>query len=257
MYRFRCGASLATCLILGACASAPSPDATNSFSAREVALSAGSGALEAELDPLLAAHDYVGLGKKVEGALGGPDDALRLRTVNWLALKQSHGETDSIYIAQLYTVGLGEMAVHSQEPGRTEWFKDAASAYARTFIVLLSESGQCADSIAVDARLGQVSHTLSFIQPVLAHFSPADRDAAVRSALVLATLTFRKRYPDDWLCRGRDGGPAKFNRYEVWGPRYGAALENAAKGMFHDDAPKAPTPALLLRKNPEIAALYR
>jgi hypothetical protein len=225
-------------------------------SAREEALSADSGAQEAELDRLLSSTDYAAVSARVERALGGADDALRLRILNWLALKQSHGQTDSVYIAQLYAVGLVAMATHAQEPARTQWLTDAVAAYDRTFIVLLSEGGQCADPIAVDSRIGEVEHTLNLIKPVLAHMSPADRDATARRALVLATLSFRNRYPDDWLCRARGGGPAKFRPYEVWGPQYDAALHSVAKGMLHDGAPTKPTPAGLLRKNPDIVPLY-
>ena len=86
--------------------------------------------------------------------------------------------------------------------------------------MLLSEAGQCRDPIAADARLGQVARTLAPVRQVLPPLSPADRANAARGALVLTTLTFPARYPDDWLCRPRGDGPAAFRRYAAWGPGY-------------------------------------
>jgi hypothetical protein len=251
MNRYRLIAALAAALAVAA------PAAANPPTARDSALSAGAGAFEADLDHLLAAHEYPTIEARVVGALSGQDDALRQRIVNWLALKQSHGETDSIFIAQYYTLGLLAQAVHAQGPARAQWINNAVGAYDRTFIVLLSEAGQCRDPIATDARLGQVAQTLAPARAVLPHLSSADRNNAARLALVLASITFRTRYPDDWLCRPRGAGPAAFRPYAAWSPGYDAAFQAAAKGMMEGGPPPPTRPPFLLHKDPKIVLLYQ
>jgi hypothetical protein len=254
MNKHKLGAALAATLAAAACIT---PAVATPPTARDSALSAGAGAFEADLDRLLAAHDYATIETRVVGALGAPDDALRQRTVNWLALKQSHGETDSVFIAQYYTIGLMAQAVHAQGPARAQWINNAVGAYDRTFIVLLSEAGQCRDPIATDARLGQVAQTLAPMRAILPKLSSADRNNAARLAVVLATLTFRTRYPDDWLCRPRGAGPAAFRPYAAWSLGYDAAFQAAAKGMMEGGPPPAPRPPFLLHKDPKIVPLYQ
>jgi len=217
-------------------------------------LAAGAGAFEAGLDQGLAAADYGGLTQRIEGALAGTDDGLRLRVVNWLALKQSHGDTDSIFIGQLYAVGLLAMAAHAPEPARSAWIKDSVTAYDRVILTFMSEGGQCADGVAVDTRLGLVAHNMQPVQQMMLRLPQAQRDAAARDAFVLSALTFRHRYPDGWLCRGRDGR-ASFVPFDRWGPRVASARDQFARNFVHGGAPLVTLPALL-QKDPAVLAAY-
>ena len=188
----------------------------------------------------------------LEAAFSGQDDALRQRTVNWLLLRQEDGATDSVFIGQLYAVGLLVQAIHSQGAVRAQWTRDAVSAFYRTTFIMLSEAGQCADPVAADARLGMASYDMQPFKAVIARSSQPEKEAAARDAFVLAWLTFPIRNPDPWLCSKPSGAPF-YRPYAAWIGSRQPALQAAEKGVFLVTPPPPIPPA---RKNPDVVALY-
>ncbi len=242
------------CLALAACTQAgPARPAIAGYSdARHAALTRDAGAYEATLDSDLAARKYPVIVPTLEAVFSGKDDAVRQRTVNWLLLRQEDGTTDSVFIGQLYAVGLLVEAVHSQGAVRAQWAKDALTAFYRTTFIMLSETGQCADPVAADARLGMAGYDMQPFKALLARSAQPEKEAAARDAFVLAWLTFPSRNPDPWLCSKPGGAPA-YRPYAAWIGSRLPALQSAEKGVFLLTPPPPVPPA---RKNPNVVPLY-